>query len=426
MPVTFKVADHKANPVEVYGTVNTARQVLAAACPQQYDRAGNILQSSFDEPDPEASAGESSRPATKSKFRSRLSKVFSKKPSPTPEPSHPGTLSNIIPNSNGFFHALSTAYNKHHHLVLRPDDVWLAILTQFNYFVNANAELLRANFVAHEGKKELVVLDTQMSDFAKLARVMGQQIEKNVVDPTLRTWVVPNFSTTTVKDTTVAAIVLMATLKSYFEYVFCEWDCGIPSVTLLGERADWENLLGRAEKLKEYTLETIAWYHLLVPVLTRFVRAFDDPEAESNVDFWQRMVDIRPGGSGPSACRGWIAAFCVFNDKGEWIGPELKLGYQQTSTPRESLPAKDFWDAYLARKVDTSTLPLDGTPYHVLDPANIPPCYAEVDVLLKYVSGQQIQTTMVAGVVAAQVGSSSDGSRDVLKPMAGWWMFEKV
>ena len=51
------------------------------------------------------------------------------------------------------------AYSQHRALVIRPDDVWLTILSQFNFFVNANAELLRANFVAHEGQRELVIWD---------------------------------------------------------------------------------------------------------------------------------------------------------------------------------------------------------------------------------------------------------------------------
>jgi len=40
---------------------------------------------------------------------------------------------NIVPNSNGFVNSLAAAYNQHHDLVIRPDDVWIAILSQFNF-----------------------------------------------------------------------------------------------------------------------------------------------------------------------------------------------------------------------------------------------------------------------------------------------------
>lgn len=78
----------------------------------------------------------------------------------------------------------------------------------------------------------------------------------------------------------------MATLKQYFEYVFMLDGCGIPRVTLEGERSDWVDILGRLEKLKEYGIETIAWYYLLRPVIARFVAALDDPTSAENMDFW--------------------------------------------------------------------------------------------------------------------------------------------
>jgi hypothetical protein len=136
-------------------------------------------------------------------------------------------------------------------------------------------------------------------------------IEKNVVDPSLRAWALPDFSTTTANDTTVGSIVLMAKLRAYFEYTFCSITRGIPRVTLEGEKDDWEKILRRLEKLKGFGLETIAWYHLLVPVISHFVQVFDDPDALSNVSFWKRVAHFECGECGPSYDSGWITAFCV-------------------------------------------------------------------------------------------------------------------
>jgi hypothetical protein len=52
---------------------------------------------------------------------------------------------------HGFVKAAIKSYSHHHHLHIRPDDVWLAILTQFSAYVNAHAEDLRDKFVQHEG-----------------------------------------------------------------------------------------------------------------------------------------------------------------------------------------------------------------------------------------------------------------------------------
>ena len=101
-------------------------------------------------------------------------------------------------------------------------------------------------------------------------------------------------------------------MKEYFSYKFMLM-CGIPRVTLQGEKADWEKILSRLEILKEYGLQTIAWYHLLRPIVTRFVKAFDAPDSQENLDFWQHVCHFEGGASGPSYTSGWITAFCVFD-----------------------------------------------------------------------------------------------------------------
>ncbi len=60
---------------------------------------------------------------------------------------------------HALFSAAERAYNRHLALRLRPDDVWLTIAQGVAEHINApgNAEAFRSKFVAHEGKKELVV-----------------------------------------------------------------------------------------------------------------------------------------------------------------------------------------------------------------------------------------------------------------------------
>jgi hypothetical protein len=236
-------------------------------------------------------------------------------------------ITHLLPKGNGFVDTVISAYSQHHALIIRPDDVWLAILTQFNFFVNANAELLRTQFVQHKGKKHLVVrgVGTRYSvDFGAMTRAMVGLIEKNIVDPELREWILPKFSTTTLTDTTASAVIMMATLKKYFSYEF-HLTCGIPRVTLEGEKSDWIDILGRLEKLKEYGVQTIAWYHLLHPVISRFVAAFDAPSSPENVDFWQRVAHYHHLGSGSDHYSGWINAFNVFSPTGDWLGNSLDM-----------------------------------------------------------------------------------------------------
>ncbi|KAJ7686653.1 hypothetical protein B0H17DRAFT_1071411 [Mycena rosella] len=406
MPVSFTVAPHPATPVPFANGRDgyTAQELLKMACSDQHRKLEEMLQFSF----PTGSdAGESVN------GRDMAARI-----------------PNILPNKNGFVNTVIEAYNKHHALVIRPDDVWLAILSQFNFFVNANAELLRANFVAHEGKKELIIssIGTRYSaDFAAMSRQMVNLIEKNVVDPTLRHWVMPDFTTTTVNDTTVAAVLMMATLKSYFSYGF-SLGCGIPRITLEGERSDWTNILDRLEKLKEYGIQTIAWYHLLRPVITRFVTAFDAPATPDNVDFWQRVAHYENMGSGPTYYSGWINAFNVFNTEGAWLGHHLDMAAASEQAP-EALTADEFWATYANSRVRRDLI-FDGTPYHRLDTKKVPEGYAEVDVKLDD-NGDMFDCIMVAGMVGTGISSSHDielsptGADDTVHPVAGWWMFIK-
>ncbi len=57
----------------------------------------------------------------------------------------------LYASTNGFVQGAIKAYNQHHHFIIRPEDVWFAILTQFSCYVNAYSEELRDKFVAYEG-----------------------------------------------------------------------------------------------------------------------------------------------------------------------------------------------------------------------------------------------------------------------------------
>lgn len=192
--------------------------------------------------------------------------------------------------------------------------------------MNANSEQLRSVFVAHEGQRELTVVaqGTRYSvDFGSLSRQMVDLLSDAIVDKNLTNWIIPSFTTTTLQDKTVSCIVMMATMKAYFSYGMMLM-CGIPRVTLEGTKKDWEDLRKRIEKLKAYGTECVAWCHLLVPVMDRFVRAFDEPNGAANLDFWQRVAHYEGGGSGPTYLTGWITAFCAFSDKGKWLGSPLR------------------------------------------------------------------------------------------------------
>lgn len=185
MPITFQVAQHKATPVELK---------------------------------PEAlKHGDQTKTDQEIPKKLIVTSAESKNP-------------NRVSCAHGFVRAATVAYNQHHHLIMRPDDVWLAILNQFSTYVNQNAEALRSKFVDFGDKKELTV-ESSGSLFSAaydvLAVSMSDEIAKHIRDPSIREWVLPSFTTTTPSDVVVGSVTLMASMQHYFAYKF-HLLCGLP------------------------------------------------------------------------------------------------------------------------------------------------------------------------------------------------------
>ncbi|KAL8926536.1 MAG: hypothetical protein Q9208_002863 [Pyrenodesmia sp. 3 TL-2023] len=379
---------------------------------------------------------------------------------------------NLFPSPNGFVYGAIEAYNQHHHLTIRPEDVWFAILSQFGCWLNKAAEDVRKMFVAHDGKKGLSIYCDDASrftvDFGDFAKEMTKLIAENIVDPGLREWMMPCFSTTTETDTVVASVLMMGALQPYFSYE-CRTFCGIPSVTLMGVRSDWEVLLGRLDKLATFGKEPAKFATLLRPLCERFVDSFTIPTSEKGQDFWQLIVSEVHEESGKSYYNGWITAFCFWDQDGN------NLYDQAYPAERPQSPASapvvllstdltefcsDIFDYELPQLSSSDDnrplsggLVLDGVRYHSIQSDAVPPGSASVPVKLVdfALDGKSFQTSLIAGSVGIQYTASRDsdgridgdgsfvgadcdgrypGSRvlvghglDSVQPVLGWWMF---
>ncbi|CAL8075346.1 unnamed protein product [Orchesella dallaii] len=214
----------------------------------------------------------------------------------------------------GFLPTVVEAYNNHLYLIIRPDDIWAAIMTQFSFYINKNAEKYRSKFVKMETQREPVIetLKTlQTVSYSSLINAMEDEINKKIADPDVRKWILPNFSTTTAYHQVAVGAMFMTSIKKFFKYKF-KISCGIPFIFIKGEVEDWKNILWRLEKLKEYDLHP--WYDLLHPIMKKFVAA---KKGKNHPKFWRAIFD-RHAGAGVSYISGWITAFCVFDSEGNW------------------------------------------------------------------------------------------------------------
>lgn len=240
-------------------------------------------------------------------------------------PIEPESECSLVPLENGFSEVCRLAYNKHHNLILDPNQVWISILLQFSLYVRANSEILREKFVDFEGKRCLIVNATGFlftADYGKIIEEMAKtQITDNIKDRTVVDWLLPDFSTTTPKDIVIASTSIMSTFQEYFEYL-AYLKCNLPSVTLKGNLEDWEKLRSKLDRLVEFDnekKELTMWKELLVPIFDNFVLT---KKGQGDPLWWNRIVNNIGGGSGPTFCSGWISCFGVFNKDGKWQGSE--------------------------------------------------------------------------------------------------------
>ena len=204
----------------------------------------------------------------------------------------------------------------------------------------------------------------------------------------------------------------MGTLQAYFDYY--GWlGCGFPSVTLQGEKSDWEEILLKVQRLAKYGPEMTEWIRLLVPVIEHMIASFTQPTSPDIKNFWLRACHaVGAGGSGGlRTLSGWLTAFCFFDKTG-----------QRT---------KEYTDKQLATYVGTENvakrkrLVLGGIAYPVLDHERTPKGIVSVPVTFKdFLTGLEHKTTMIAGSVGMMPSALSGGDFTRVQPRSGWWMLE--
>lgn len=293
---------------------------------------------------------------------------------------------------HGLIFTALEAYSKHHHLVLRPDDFWTALLVQFSLFIDNRAEEFRQTFVDFEGKKELIIGmqgTLRTCQYDSFVLLMLDKIQANIKDPKIKEWITADFSTSTYNDQVANSIALMSTLKSYFDYT-CMLMCGLPRVTLEGEVEDWLKLREKVEKFNEYQdKEGVMnkWLSTLVPVIDKLV---ETSQGKIDNDFWNKIAYETSLGSGSNVLTGWIVNFCAFNHNGRYqLKPMGMYEYPPDRTNKDKL----YVD------IDSVTSGLCQAPVKIID-----------------LDGTEYSSIIYSG----QVGYSKHDDNETIKPETVW------
>jgi len=266
---------------------------------------------------------------------------------------------------HGLVGSVLQAHADHNRLVITPDNIWTAILTQLSFWVNRHAEALRHVWVpmTAPGEQRKVHVHVGMStrNFCSdhiMKYVEGMQVDAAPETIDLIQWALPTFSTTTPTQRAVFGAILMSALKAYYSFEM-SIGCGIPEIELCGTVADYQLLRKRIDRLLAFEIiETKKkpgrgddnvgasnpirrWYAMLSVVLDQMIEA---ARGKPHRPFWEQIVHMFGSGytDDPTEASGWILAFCPFNMHGHWC---LRSGAPQYDTPEYKRAAKWIYNA---------------------------------------------------------------------------------
>lgn len=199
----------------------------------------------------------------------------------------------------------------------------------------------------------------------------------------------------------------MAALQNYFRYEVMI-GCGFPSVTLEGEKSDWENILDRIRKLPKYGDEAMEWSVLLTPILKNIIMSFDYPDSQTVREFWLRACHSG-GQHGYTTARylsGWLTAFCFWDKKGK-------------RTP-------NFSEAQLKQmygeKYDGNRLVLNSFAYPIVPFHSVPSSIVNVPMTVSdFSTGTKIKTRFFAGCM----GMTPSKNGTTFQPRSGWILLQE-
>ena len=306
-----------------------------------------------------------------------------------------GTKEMYVPKHSIFFDCLVQAYANHYSLVLSPDIIWTVISQGFCHYVNLIPEDLRERIVSHQGKMTLAVESKQdlYSPDVKWDDILDgfdKQIVENTKDH-IADMMRADFSTTGKTERIASQIILMSSVKKYFDFVVYYFTCGIPSITIEGTSYDWKKVIQKTDKLRNYGLGW--WVNDITPILEEFVAA---AEGKANRAFWQNIVmELRPDEIRKAGCMGG------WSD----IKPTELDGWFLKLIPFDK-------NGRTPRKVSCETDQM------LPNVASAPFTYKVIDGLGNTISNTPMD--MVAGLVGIDI----DNNTHTMRPRIGWMVCE--
>lgn len=316
----------------------------------------------------------------------------------------------IYPSSGSLIRGALDAWAQHQHLVLRPDEVWFEVLVQMNFYMTAHAEDVRHLFVDFDGKQEIKV---QASSWTDVIAGFSRAIAGRVKPAWMLDWIMPGFSTSNSNDEMTATVLMMGLMQHYFSFTG-GIVCGLPQVTLLGDKFDWQRLLDKLDQLPNFGAQASDYATQLKPIFSKFVQTFDEPDADDVKAFWKQIVRAERTfscGAGPIEYNvsGWMLAFMHWREDGKLRVSQDMMDYEEKQPPKDG----------------DNVVTVDGVRYFPTSMNSFVIGYAKAP--LKMQDYPEAGKDTKAYVLAGNIGINrtlADGNKYVTtKPMSSWFLY---
>ncbi|MFO0559525.1 MAG: DUF4419 domain-containing protein [Polyangiales bacterium] len=289
---------------------------------------------------------------------------------------------------HGLVAAAHLAYAEHRPLALAPEHVWLCVLQAMARVVEEQPEKFRALFVAHEGKETVRIQRDEFipgnpdNDWGGAVRELGALVRARSSERA-KTFLAPKGASEI--GEIACEISLLGAMQNYFE-LEVHTLCGIPSITLEGTPAEWNDLRERTALLDELGLAD--WRRSLDLVLASVV---DTVSGRVRSGFWREFYKREDASGGPHIS-GWINVLFPF------------LGEKGT-TKNNLAHFGDHWPKHALEGVTVTSIPpgLSNAPFNWVI----------------------MNTPRPMSFVAGFTGVSQD-SNGVVRPRIGWAVTDRA
>lgn len=192
-----------------------------------------------------------------------------------------------------FIAALHIAFANHHSFTITPDLIWQIIIQGVSQHINMNAEKYREKFVTFEGKQKIEIIRNEFNTddfkknpwdncfpefFEKITQVVGGENAASVVH---------QFSTTTDIEFCSFIVTLMDMTKEYLNFIVST-RCGVPEYKILGTNDDWQTMLTKIQKFREFDLSD--WVDRLEEIIHEMQDACN---GNGNVEWWKSFYKYK-------------------------------------------------------------------------------------------------------------------------------------